>query len=104
MLSGLARAEGLIRLVYEVKREDDVKQLTHLDSHNQIVSYCPSIPNIILQMYFEIEPRAVGDVFFWKGAMPVEVNSLSSAQAEYWNGCGCSAFQNCEYQNSAANV
>ena len=55
-------------------------------------------------MYFEIEPRAVGDVFFSKGAMPVEVNNLSSAQAEYWNGCGCSAFQNCEYQNSAANV
>ena len=81
-----------------------MKQLTHLDSHNQIVSNCPSITNIILQMYFEIEPRAVGDVFFSKGAMPVEVNNLSSAQAEYWNGCGCSAFQNCEYQNSAANV
>ena len=55
-------------------------------------------------MYFEIEPRALGDVFFSKGAMPVEVNNLSSAQAEYWNGCGCSAFQNCEYQNSAAGM
>ena len=45
MLSGLARAERThLRLVLEVGREDEVKQLTHLDSHNQIVPYRPASP------------------------------------------------------------
>ena len=43
MLSGLARAEGHISVwFWKLKKEDDVKQLTHLDSHNQIVSTCPA--------------------------------------------------------------
>ena len=58
------RLGDAIRTCQEVGREDEVKQLTHLDSHNQIVPYRPASPIEFSKWFFEIEPRAVGDVFF----------------------------------------